>query len=121
MITEGMIEKARELGRLIGQSEEYKALERARERFAADKDAVERVNKLAQLESQIAQALQRDEEPGEEAREEYEKAFSLLQSNSAYQGMVAAQSNFDRILGKVNEEISKGVETGSQSRIILPS
>jgi len=120
MITDGMVEKARDLGRLIGQSDEYKALERARERFAADKEAVERVNMLAQLESQIAQALQRDEEPTEAAREEYEQAFSKLQSNAAYQGMVAAQSNFDRILGKVNEEISKGVETGSQSRIILP-
>lgn len=121
MITEGMTEKARDLGRLIGQSEEYKALERARQRFAEDKDAVERVNKLAQLESQIAQALQRDEEPGEAAREEYEQAFSQLQTNAAYQGMVAAQSNFDRVLGKVNEEISKGVETGAQSRIILSS
>lgn len=121
MITEGMTEKARELGRLIGQSDEYKVLERARERFGGDKDAVERVNKLAQLESQIAQALQREEEPGEAAREEYEQAFSELQSNASYQTMVAAQSNFDRILGKVNEEISKGVETGSQSRIILTS
>jgi cell fate (sporulation/competence/biofilm development) regulator YlbF (YheA/YmcA/DUF963 family) len=121
MITEGMTEKARDLGRLIGQSEEYKALERGRERFAGDKDAVERVNKLAQLESKIAEALQRDEEPDEKAREEYEEAFSRLQTNASYQAMVAAQTNFDRLLGKVNEEISKGVETGSQSRIILPS
>ena len=36
-------------------------------------------------------------------------------------GMIAAQSNFDRILTKVNEEISKGVELGATSRIILPS
>jgi cell fate (sporulation/competence/biofilm development) regulator YlbF (YheA/YmcA/DUF963 family) len=121
MITEGMVEKARELGRLIGQADEYKALERARVRFAEDRDAVARVNKLAQLESEIGQALQRNEEPSETMRDEYERAFNELQGNATYQAMVAAQSNFDRVLTKVNEEISKGVETGAASRIILPS
>lgn len=120
-MTEGMTEKARELGRLIGQSDEYKALGRARDRFSEDREAVERVNKLAKLEAEIGAVLQRDEEPSEEARTSYEAAFGELQSNAAYQGMVAAQSNFDRLLAKVNEEISKGVETGAQSRIILPS
>jgi cell fate (sporulation/competence/biofilm development) regulator YlbF (YheA/YmcA/DUF963 family) len=121
MITEGMIEKARDLGRLIGQTEEYKAMERARERFAGDKEAVEQVNKLSQMESDISKALQRNEEPDETQREAYEQAFSTLQGNAAYQAMIAAQSNFDRILTKVNEEISRGVELGAQSRIILPS
>lgn len=121
MITEGLIEKARELGRLIGQADEYKALERARERFSNDRDAVERVNALTRIEGEIAKSLQADEEPAEATREEYERVFGELQSNASYQGMVAAQSNFDRILTKVNEEISRGVETGASSRIILPS
>jgi cell fate (sporulation/competence/biofilm development) regulator YlbF (YheA/YmcA/DUF963 family) len=119
MITEGMTEKARDLGRLIGQADEYKALERARERFSNDRDAVERVNKLAQLESEIGKALQNNQEPAEADREEYERAFAELQGNASYQSMIAAQSNFDRILTKVNEEISKGVELGATSRIIL--
>ena len=121
MITEGISEKARELGRLIGQTDEYKALGRARERFSDDRAAVEQVNKLAKLEAEVAAAMQRDEEPSEETREQYEGAFAELQGNASYQGMVAAQSNFDRLLAKVNEEISRGVETGAQSRIIMPS
>lgn len=121
MMTEGMTERARELGRLIGQADEYKALERARERFSNDKDAVERVNALARLENEITQALQKNEEPSEATKEEYERTFSELQGVASYQAMVAAQSNFDRILTKVNEEISKGVELGASSRIILPS
>jgi cell fate (sporulation/competence/biofilm development) regulator YlbF (YheA/YmcA/DUF963 family) len=121
MINEGMVQKARELGRLIGQTDEYKALERARERFAGDREAVERVNKLAELEAEIGQALQRNEEPNEIVRDEYERVFSELQGSATYQSMVAAQSNFDRVLTKVNEEISKGVESGAGSRIILPS
>lgn len=121
MITDGMVEKARDLGRMIGQSDEYKALERARERFGSDQDAVERVNKLAQLEQEISKMLQQNQEPAEDVREQYERSFAELQGNASYQAMVAAQSNFDRVLQKVNEEISKGVETGASSRIILPS
>lgn len=120
-MTEGMTEKARELGRLIGQTDEYKALNRARERFSGDREAVERVNKLAKLEGEISALLQRDEEPSDLTREDYESTFAELQGNPSYQAMVAAQSNFDRLLSKVNEEISKGVESGAQSRIILPS
>lgn len=121
MINEAMVEKARELGRMIGQTNEYKALARARENFGNDREAVAHVNRLAQLEAEITQAMQREEEPSEATREDYENTFSALQGNATYQGMVAAQSNFDRVLNKVNEEISKGVESGAQSRIILPS
>ena len=46
-------------------------------------------------------------------------SFGTLQASAAYQGLVAAQSNFDKLLQRVNEEIGKGIEAGSQSRIIL--
>jgi hypothetical protein len=38
-----------------------------------------------------------------------------------YQALVAAQSNFDRVMSRINEEIARGIEAGAQSRIILPS
>jgi cell fate (sporulation/competence/biofilm development) regulator YlbF (YheA/YmcA/DUF963 family) len=119
MMTDNMVEKARDLGRLIGQTDEYKALERARERFSNDREAVEHVNTLSRLEQEITQLMQRNEEPSEQQQQDYETAFSALQGNAAYQGMIAAQSNFDRILQKVNEEISNGVQMGATSRIIL--
>jgi cell fate (sporulation/competence/biofilm development) regulator YlbF (YheA/YmcA/DUF963 family) len=119
MSMEGVAEKARELGRLIGQTEEYKALQRARERFSEDRDAVQRVNRLSELEQMVGEALQRGVEPTEEIRNEYEKLFSELQASPVYQAMVAGQSNFDRILQHVNEDISKGIEAGAASRIIL--
>ena len=119
MSMEGVSEKAKELGRLIGQTEEYKALQRARERFSEDRDAVTRVNRLAELEAMVSEALQRGVEPTEEIRNEYEQIFGELQASPVYQGMVAGQSNFDRVLQRVNEDISKGIEAGAASRIIL--
>jgi hypothetical protein len=44
-----------------------------------------------------------------------------VQASPVYQQLVAAQTNFDKILRRVNEEISRGMEAGAQSRIILPS
>ncbi|HUE76922.1 MAG TPA: YlbF family regulator [Longimicrobiales bacterium] len=121
MLDEIMTGKAKELGRLLGQSSEYQALGRARQRLSEDREAVEAMNQLSRLESEVAMALQQGQEPPEATRIEYETAFTILQSLPSYQGLVAAQSNFDKLLAKVNEEIGKGMESGAQSRIILPS
>jgi cell fate (sporulation/competence/biofilm development) regulator YlbF (YheA/YmcA/DUF963 family) len=120
-MTDGMKERAQDLGRLLGQSDEYKALGRARERLTEDQSAVTAMNRLDTLEREIAAALHSGQEPSDAAKEEYERLFSTLQGTATYQGLVAAQSNFDKLLQRVNEEISRGMEMGAQSRIILPS
>jgi cell fate (sporulation/competence/biofilm development) regulator YlbF (YheA/YmcA/DUF963 family) len=118
---EHVMERARDLGRHLGQSDEYRALERARDRFAKDQEAIGAMEQLQRLEREIGQSMERGEEPPREKVEEYERRFGELQANATYQGLVAAQSNFDKILGKVNEEITKGMDAGARSRIILPS
>jgi cell fate (sporulation/competence/biofilm development) regulator YlbF (YheA/YmcA/DUF963 family) len=120
-MSEAMLEKAKEVGRLLGQTDEYKALQRARERLNEDRETVERVNELAELERELQSQLQQGQEPSEEQRKRYEETFSELQSGSIYQSLVSAQSNFDRLLQQVNEEIGKGIEAGSKSSIIMPS
>jgi cell fate (sporulation/competence/biofilm development) regulator YlbF (YheA/YmcA/DUF963 family) len=114
-------EKARELGRQLGQLDEYRAMERARQRFSEDAESVEAMTRLQRLEQEIGRALQAGEEPAEAMTAEYEQRFATLQGSPVYQGLVAAQSNFDKILTRVNDEITKGMEAGAQSRIILPS
>jgi cell fate (sporulation/competence/biofilm development) regulator YlbF (YheA/YmcA/DUF963 family) len=116
-----MKERAQDLGRLLGQSDEFKALGRARDRLTQDAEAVAAMNRLDVLERDISTALHNGQEPPDTAKQEYESVFGTLQSSPTYQGMVAAQSNFDKILARVNEEISRGMEMGSQSRIIMPS
>jgi cell fate (sporulation/competence/biofilm development) regulator YlbF (YheA/YmcA/DUF963 family) len=120
-MTDGMKERARDLGRLLGQSDEYKALERARQRLTEDSAAVSTMNRLDVLEREIAAALHNGQEPPDSTKEEYERIFLELQATPIYQGLVAAQSNFDKVLARVNQEISRGMEAGAESRIILPS
>jgi cell fate (sporulation/competence/biofilm development) regulator YlbF (YheA/YmcA/DUF963 family) len=122
---EAVWERAKELGRVLGQSDEYKAVNRAKERLSNDREIVTQLNRLGELETEIARSLQRGEEPpaemAEEYAEEYEKVFTDVQARPEYQQLVAAQSNFDKILARVNEEIGKGMTAAAQSRIILPS
>ena len=118
---EAVWERARELGRVLGQSDEYKAVQRAKERISNDREIVTQLNRLGELETEIGRCLQRGEEPPAQTAEEYEQIFSGVQSRAEYQSLVAAQTNFDKILARVNEEISKGMTAASQSRIILPS
>ncbi|MGH7467241.1 MAG: YlbF family regulator [Longimicrobiales bacterium] len=114
-------EKARDLGRLLGQSDEYRALDRAKDRVSNEREVVALLNRLSDLEAAIARGLQQGQEPPAALAEEYERMFSEVQARAEYQSLVAAQTNFDKVLARVNDEISKGMTTGSKSRIILPS
>ena len=113
-------EKAREVGRLIAQTEEYKALKRANERLSDDREAVTTINRLSELEGELTSVMRSGQEPSEEQQREYESLVETLQQTTAYQGVVASQSNFDRLMERINEEIAQGIQAGDQSRIILP-
>jgi cell fate (sporulation/competence/biofilm development) regulator YlbF (YheA/YmcA/DUF963 family) len=119
-MSDRIMEKARELGAILGQTAEFGALSRARRRLEEDETLRPLIESMDTLERELAEMLQRGEQPDDAFRERYESSFGALQGHVSYQGMVAAQANFDRILARVNEEIGKGMEQGAGSRIILP-
>ena len=114
-------EKAREIGRLIAQSDEFQAMKRASERLNEDRDAVTRLRKLQELEQSFGRAIQQGLEPPEDQQQEYEALLGEVQVLPTYQGFASAQANLDRLMLRVNEEIEKGIQAGEQSRIILPT
>ena len=117
---DGIEEKAREIGRLLAQTPEYRAVREANAGLADDREAVTIVNQLSSLEDEIGRTLRGGKEPTEEQQSQYESLAEQLQRLTSYQRVVAAQSNFERLMGRVNEEIGRGLEAGEQSRIILP-
>ena len=116
-----IMEMAKSLGNALARTDEYQALRRAISAADDDRDMVELRNALEKLEGRIESKLRAGEQPDEELATEYESTVGRLQSNSAYQRLVAAQTNFDKVLRRVNETIGKGMEEGAQSRIILSS
>jgi len=114
-----MIEdKAKELGRLIGQSPEYQAVKRANDALSQDAAAVALLRQMEQLRMNAQQMMQRGERPTEEMEKELDSLLGQVQGQSVYQRLVAAQENFDKIMGKVNDWIVDGIERGAASSII---
>ncbi|CAN5561367.1 hypothetical protein BH09GEM1_BH09GEM1_24100 [soil metagenome] len=114
-----MIEdKAKELGRLIGQSAEYKAVKRANDALGEDKEAVALLKQMEQLRLNAQQMIQRGERPTEEMEKALDDLLGKVQGQSVYQRLVSAQENFDKTMARVNDWIVDGIEKGAQSSII---
>lgn len=113
-----ILKRAEELGRLVGQSEEYQALKRANDRLMADAALTANLERLQRVQLAIAEKLDRGEAPPTEAREEADRVMSTVQASPLYQGIVVAQAAFDKLMGRVNDQILEGIKLGAESRII---
>ncbi len=111
-------QKAHELGRLLGQSEEYKALVRASEKMREDASCKQLLADVERIAQDIERAAQQNREPAREQVEQYDRALQSVQANSVYQQVVAAQANFDKLMAKVNARIYDGMKQGAASPII---
>lgn len=117
----GIHDMARDLGNALARTDEYQALKRAIEAADDDRDLVELRNTLQGLEQQLEESLRAGQEPDEEFKNSYNAATEELQALAGFQRLVAAQSNFEKIMYKVNDTVAKGIEEGAQSRIIISS
>jgi len=113
-----MQERAADLGRMVGQSEEYQALKRANDRLMEDQALREALEKLRRMQIQVAEQMDRGQEPGPEQQKELDQLLGIVQVHPAYQGVVAAQANFDKLMMKINDWILDGIRKGAESRII---
>lgn len=120
-MSEVLNEKAEELGRLLSQSPEYQALRRANLKVAEERELNEQLQRLAQTQREVLEHIDRGEKPPDSLREAYESTLSEAQAHPAYQALVAAQENFDRLMRRVNDAIGRGIDAGEKSRIILPT
>jgi cell fate (sporulation/competence/biofilm development) regulator YlbF (YheA/YmcA/DUF963 family) len=110
-------EKAQELGRMIGQTPEYQALRRAESNLREDRDTVAKLDQIQRLARQVDQLIAQDQ-PTAEA---YETAVRELETSGSGQAYVVARANFEKLMNKVNQQISEGMDKGATSSIITLS
>ena len=114
-----MIEdKARELGRLIGQSGEYQSVKRASDALNEDKDTVSLLQRMEQLRVDAQRMMQRGERPTEDMEKQLDDLLNQVQGRASYQRLLVAQENFDKIMARANDWILEGIEKGAASPII---
>lgn len=112
-------EKAKDLGRFIGQSAEYQALKRANEALAEDKAAVALLKQMEQLRLDAQRMIGQGERPTREMEQQLDGLLSQVQGQAVYQRLIVAQENFDKTMSKVNDWILDGIEKGAASPIIM--
>jgi cell fate (sporulation/competence/biofilm development) regulator YlbF (YheA/YmcA/DUF963 family) len=111
-------DKAQELGRQIGQSSEYQTLRRAESSLREDKDTVSKLDQIQTLARQVDQAIAQGQMPDQATAEAYENAVRDLETSAVGQAYVVARSNFEKLMARVNQQISEGMEKGATSSII---
>jgi cell fate (sporulation/competence/biofilm development) regulator YlbF (YheA/YmcA/DUF963 family) len=114
-------DKAKELGRMIGQSPEYQALKRSSEALNDDRDAVTLLQQMEKLRGDAQQLIQSGENPTPEMEQQLDSMLEKIQTQAAYQRAVAAQENFDKLMLRVNQWIMDGMKKGAASPIITLS
>ncbi len=114
-----MIEdKATDLGRAIGQSPEYQALRRAEQSLRGDQESITLLERIQELARQVDQVIAQGQLPDEATTQSYEQAVRQLEMSSVGQNYVVARTNFDKLMARVNQQISQGMEKGATSSII---
>jgi cell fate (sporulation/competence/biofilm development) regulator YlbF (YheA/YmcA/DUF963 family) len=111
-------DKAQELGRQIGQTAEYQALRRTEASLREDKDTVAKLDQIQTLARQVDQLVTSGQMPDQATAEAYESAVRELEMSPVGQAYVVARANFEKLMTRVNQQISDGMEKGVTSSII---
>jgi cell fate (sporulation/competence/biofilm development) regulator YlbF (YheA/YmcA/DUF963 family) len=111
-------DKAQDLGRMIGQSAEYQALKRAEATLREDKDTVAKLDQIQTLARKVDQVVSQGQMPDQATAEAYETAVRDLETSTVGQAYVVARANFEKLMSRVNQQISEGMEKGATSSII---
>ena len=111
-------EKAKEVGRIIGQSPEYQAVKRATDALNGDREATTLLQSVEKLRTEAQQMLERGEQPSPDMEQQLDDLLSKVQVLPAYQRAAVAQENFDKLMLKVNNWILEGIKKGATSSII---
>ena len=113
-----IIEKARELGMMLAESDEMKALKGAEELQLADPDAQVLMMEYANKRDEIAKKAQKPDitkEEFEKIQGEMEEAFAHLMTNDNIKRYIEANKEFKLLIDQVNSIIAffvKGEEQG---------
>ena len=111
-------DRAKDLGRLIGQSSEYMAVKRANDALGADAAAVAVLKQMEQIRRDAQQMIEKGEQPTHEMEQQLDELLLKVQGSPVYQNVMVAQENFDKIMVRVNEWILDGIRRGAASPII---
>lgn len=112
-------DKAKDLGRTIGQSAEYKAVKKSSEALNEDRESSTLLRQMENIRQEAQTMLDRGQQPTQEMEVQLDSLLEQVQTHAVYQRAVVAQDNFDKLMLRVNTWIADGIKAGATSSIIL--
>jgi cell fate (sporulation/competence/biofilm development) regulator YlbF (YheA/YmcA/DUF963 family) len=109
---------AKELGKLISQTPEYKYYNQATKDVEGDDELGELLKGLKELEQKVLEVQKEGKQVNDELKAEYNSFLEKIQGKTRMQSLIATQENYLKLMNKVNEMIAEGIREGAQSRII---
>lgn len=104
-----VMEKARELGKEIRNTAEYKELERVTGNVKEDADANKMIQDIQELQQQMQFAQQSGVEPSQDQINQFNDLKSKMDSNLTIQAYAKAQNEFSQFMQSVNNAIGEGI------------
>ena len=112
-------DKAKDLGRTIGQSAEYKAVKQSSEALNENRESATLLRQMEDIRQEAQAMLDRGQQPTQEMEVQLDALLEQVQTHEVYQRAVVAQENFDKLMLRVNTWIADGIKAGATSSIIL--
>jgi cell fate (sporulation/competence/biofilm development) regulator YlbF (YheA/YmcA/DUF963 family) len=109
---------AKQLGRLISQTPEYKYYDQATKDVNENKELSQMMEKLQEYESKVAKMVREGETLTEEFKKEYSEFMEKVQGKTLIQALIASQENYLKLMRRVNDMIAEGIREGAGKRII---
>ncbi len=102
-------DKAKDLGRLLGQSAEYQALKRANAAITENRETATVLRRLEELRVEAQAMIERGQEPPESMELELGGLLQQVETNPEYQRAISAQANFDKLMLRVNDRAPRAL------------
>jgi len=113
-----IVDKARELGLAISQSDEFLTMTNAKAELDADVVLCEKLKQFNSMQDKMIQLLSDDVELNQNEVQELSREIDVLQAelleNSIFSAYLAAQGKFQRLMTRVNREIAECLGMQSQ-------
>jgi cell fate (sporulation/competence/biofilm development) regulator YlbF (YheA/YmcA/DUF963 family) len=104
-----VMDKARELGKEIRTTEEYKELERTTGNIKDDADANKMIQEIQELQQQIQFAQQSGVQPSQEQIDQFNSLKGKMDTSLTIQAYAKAQNDFSEFMQTVNNAIGEGI------------
>lgn len=109
-MSDAVLEKALELGKLIADSEKYKTMRQKEAAMMSDVDACMLIEQFQDLQRSHQMVRMQGHELSESQVNDVYTLEEKMMSNPLIKEFAEIQDDFQRFLGAVNERISEGIE-----------